>query len=101
MCKKLAITLTMILSANICWAFKPDDTAIVVVEFQNQWTEPGIYNRMIKDQYDSRNVYINTMELLSTARDNDFPVVQAPLIIDPKRKRGRFAWLRLQSYRKN
>lgn len=93
MYRKLIIAVTLILSAKPCWALEPEDTAIVVVEFQNQWTEPGLYNRMIKEQYDSRSVYDNTVKLLSAARDNNFPVVQAPLVIDPKKKRDWFAWL--------
>ncbi|MFK7733904.1 MAG: isochorismatase family cysteine hydrolase [Pseudomonadales bacterium] len=90
---RTAFALALLLSMNSSWALKPENTAIFVVEFQNQWTEPGLYNRMIKEQYDSRNVYENTVRLLSAARDRNFPVVQAPLVIDPKNKQGWFAWL--------
>lgn len=92
---KAVVALTLGLAVHPLWAFDADDTAIVVVEFQNQWTEPGLYNRMIKEQYESRNVYGNTRVLLSAARKSGFPVIQAPLIIDPKNKRGWFAWLTL------
>lgn len=76
--------------------FTPENTAIVVVEFQKQWTEPrfpGVYYRMIRKQYESRNVYEQTVRLLTSARSAEYPVVQAPLIIDPKEKKGIFAWL--------
>ncbi|QJB70488.1 isochorismatase family cysteine hydrolase [Parasphingorhabdus halotolerans] len=76
----------------------PSNTAVVVVEFQKQWTEPGFYNRMIKSEYESRNIFENTVNLLDSARENNFPVVQAPLVIDPKNKKGWFAWLTFASF---
>ena len=75
-----------------------DNTAVVVVEFQKQWTEPGFYHRMIRSEYTSRNVYQNTVRLLETARASQAPVIQAPLIIDPKKKKGWFAWLTFASF---
>lgn len=73
--------------------FSPENTAIVVVEFQKQWTEPGLYNRMIRKQYEPRNVFDETVRFLDAGRQTGYPVVQAPLIIDPKNKKGIFAWI--------
>ena len=76
--------------------FTPENTAIVVLEFQKQWTEPvfpKFYHKMIRKEYESRNVYDNTRQLLAMSRKADYPVVQAPLIIDPKNKKGKFAWI--------
>ena len=92
--------------ASLTWAttamsqtsldFTPENTAIVVVEFQKQWTEPGfpgIYHRMIRKQYNERSVYDHTDSFLSHARASGFSIIQAPLIIDPRNKQGAFAWL--------
>ena len=65
-------------------------SAIVLVEFQNQWTERGLYHRLIKGQLESRRVLENTRVLVREARKNGIKIIHAPLVIDPERKRG---WL--------
>ncbi len=37
-----------------------DRAAVLLVEFQNQWTLPGPYHRLIRDQLTSRSVVANT-----------------------------------------
>ena len=36
-------------------------SAVVLIEFQNQWTGKGLYNWLIKGQLTSRNVLAKTM----------------------------------------
>ncbi|MBI4733958.1 MAG: cysteine hydrolase, partial [Rubrobacteridae bacterium] len=60
---------------------------IVVIEFQKTWTEKGFFNRLIKKEYESRNVLDNTTALLLKARTLGLHIIQAPLIIDKKDKK--------------
>jgi len=66
--------------------FSPENTAIVVIEFQKTWTERGFFNRMIKKELDRKNTVENTIRFLDAARNDGFPIIQAPLIIDKKNK---------------
>ena len=59
-----------------------ENTAILLIEFQKTWTEKGIFYRLIKKEYLSRNVLANTKELISAARAKGIKVIQAPLILD-------------------
>ena len=68
-------------------------SAIVLIEFQNQWTDKGLYHWLIKDQLTSRNVLINTQTLVSEARKEGIKIIHAPLIIDPENKKGWLAHL--------
>ena len=68
-------------------------SAILLVEFQNQWTEKGFYNWLIRKQLDTRNVLENTKKLLGVAREHGMKIIHAPLIIDPKNKKGWLAYL--------
>jgi nicotinamidase-related amidase len=68
----------------------PPTTALVLVEFQNQWTAPGLYNSLVKGQLGSRGVVENARGLARAARGAGGLVVHAPLILDPENKRG---WL--------
>jgi len=68
-------------------------SAIVLVEFQNQWTEMGLYHWLIKGQLTSRDVLENTYALVNKARENGIEIIHAPLIIDPDNKRGWLAHL--------
>lgn len=43
-------------------------SAIVLIEFQNQWTGQGLYHWLIKGQLISRNVLANTLTLVDEAR---------------------------------
>ena len=68
-------------------------SAVVLIEFQNQWTGKGLYNWLIKGQLTSRNVLANTLTLVDEARKKGAKIIHAPLIIDPENKRGWLAWL--------
>ncbi|MFQ6083396.1 MAG: isochorismatase family cysteine hydrolase [Candidatus Aminicenantia bacterium] len=68
-------------------------SAIVLIEFQNQWTEKGLYHWLIKGQLKSRNVLENTYTLVKEAKKKGIKVIHAPLIIDPKNKKGWLAHL--------
>jgi len=65
-----------------------DDTAILLIEFQKTWTEKGIFHKIIKKEYMSRNVLCNTKVVLSAARNKGIKVIQTPLIIDKTDKEG-------------
>ncbi len=65
-------------------------SAILLVEFQNQWTLRGPYYRLIREQLESRQVVANTEVLVSRARAWGARIIHAPLVVDPRRKKG---WL--------
>ncbi len=65
-------------------------SAVVLVEFQNQWTNRGLYHSLIKGQLRSRGVLDNTRKVVEHAGSCKATVIHAPLVIDPKNKRG---WL--------
>ena len=68
-------------------------SAVVLIEFQNQWTTKGLYHWLIKGQLTSRNVLANTLALANEARKKGIKIIHAPLIIDPENKKGWLAWL--------
>ena len=68
-------------------------SAILLIEFQKQWTSKGLYNWLIKKQLNSRNVLTNTRKLVEKARKQGVIIIHAPLIIDPKNKKGMLAHL--------
>ena len=70
-----------------------DRSAIVLIEFQNQWTGKGLYHSLIKAQLTSRNVPANTITFVDEARKKGIKIIHAPLIIDPENKKGWLAWL--------
>lgn len=74
-------------------SIEPRQSAVVLVEFQEQWTGRGLYNALIKRQLESRKVLENTVRLVEEARNRGIAVVHAPLVIDPKNKKGAFAHL--------
>ncbi|NOX35529.1 MAG: cysteine hydrolase [Deltaproteobacteria bacterium] len=65
---------------------KPDDIAIILIEFQKTWTERSFFHKLIRKQYESKNVYQNTLELLEVARKKDVLIIQAPFILDKNNK---------------
>lgn len=65
---------------------KKDDIAILLIEFQKTWTEKSFFHKLIRKQYESKNVYQNTIELLEIARKEGVTVIQAPLILDKNDK---------------
>ncbi|MCX5042810.1 cysteine hydrolase [Aldersonia sp. NBC_00410] len=70
-----------------------DRTALLLIEFQKQWTGPGLYNRSIARELRRRDVIGNSLELVAASRAAGVPVVHAPLVIDPKQLNGTFARL--------
>lgn len=86
--KSLTILLIMTLSTQLNYSqnLKNEETAILVVEFQKTWSEGTFFHRLIKKEYQRKNVYKNTVELLNTARKNDVKIIQAPLILDKTNK---------------
>lgn len=68
-------------------------SAILLIEFQNQWTKKGLYHRLIKGQLEKRGVLENTKNLVDRARERGMKIIHAPLVIDPKNKRGWLAFL--------
>lgn len=68
-------------------------SAILLIEFQKQWTQKGLYNRLIKGQLNSRKVLENTKNFVDGARKRGIKIIHAPLIIDPKNKKGWLAFL--------
>jgi len=61
-------------------------TAILVVEFQKTWTEKSFFHKLIKKEYEAKNVYENTKHLLEIARKNSITVIQSPFILDKSDK---------------
>ena len=59
-----------------------ENTAVLLIEFQKTWTEKGIFRKIIKKEYEQRNVLNNTRSLISNARKGGVQVIQAPLILD-------------------
>ena len=59
-----------------------ENTTILLIEFQKTWTEKGIFYKIIKKEYKSRNVLGNTKEVISVARKQGVKIIQAPLILD-------------------
>ena len=60
--------------------------AILVVEFQKTWTQKSFFHKLIKKEYESRNVYQNTIQLLEAARKNGLTIIQSPFILDKNDK---------------
>jgi nicotinamidase-related amidase len=73
--------------------FEPDQTAVVLVEFQRQWTDSGLYNLLIRRSLECRNVVERTRETVEAAREAGVTVVHTPLLIDPDNKKGWLATL--------
>lgn len=69
--------------------------ALLLIEFQKQWTDRGIYYRLIRNQLQKRDVLENTRKLVAGARERNIPVIHAPLVIDPNHKKGWLAHLTL------
>ncbi|NOY56756.1 MAG: cysteine hydrolase [Actinobacteria bacterium] len=67
--------------------------ALVLIEFQKQWTEPGLYHRLVRRQLEARHTVATARRIVRAARHEGVVVIHAPLIIDPKRKRGLLAHL--------
>ena len=57
-------------------------SAILVVEFQKTWSERSFFHSLIRKEYESKNVYQNTRQLLDAARKKGMKVIQSPFILD-------------------
>ena len=73
--------------------YDPSSTAIVLVEFQRQWTAPGLYHRMIARELARLSSIEHAAALVAQARRAGALVVHAPLVVDPAHKRGTLAHL--------
>lgn len=72
--------------------FNTHEAAIVLIEFQKQWTEKGLFHWLIKQQLESRDVVENTQRLLKEARERGVTIIYAPLVVDPQHKKGWMAY---------
>ena len=61
-------------------------TAILIVEFQKTWTQRSFFYKLIKKEYESRNIYQNTIKSLEAARKNGLTIIQSPFILDKNDK---------------
>lgn len=73
--------------------FDPDRTALVLVEFQRQWIDLGLYNLLVRRSLAKHDVVERTRDTVRAARDAGVLVVHAPLVIDLENKRGWLATL--------
>lgn len=67
--------------------------ALVLVEYQRQWTERGLFRWMVRTVLKRNNVIQNTIDLTREARALGVPVIHAPFVVDPDNKRGLYAHL--------
>lgn len=74
-------------------AIPKNEIAIVLVEFQKQWTEKGLFHCLIKHQMESRAVVENTRRLVTQARESGVTIIHAPLVVNPHNKKGWLAYL--------
>ena len=58
----------------------PKETAVVLIEFQNDFTsEGGTLHDAVKPVMDSTNMLANTVEMVATARQLGATIVHAPI----------------------
>lgn len=69
------------------------NSAVVLIEFQNQWTEKGLYHRLIKKQLEANGIIGNTKAFVEESRKRGLTIIHAPLVIDPANKKGWLAYL--------
>jgi len=72
--------------------FNNSESAIVLVEFQEQWTEKGLFHWMVKRQLKSRDAIKNTQKLIVESRKRGVSIIHAPLVVDPRNKKGWMAY---------
>ncbi|VAV99898.1 hypothetical protein MNBD_ACTINO02-1591 [hydrothermal vent metagenome] len=70
-------------------------SALVLIEFQRQWTDPGLYNLVIRRQLDHRNVVETARRVAAAARREGVTVIHTPLVVDPAHKQGALGHLTL------
>lgn len=81
-----ALTNGIYSNGELDFNFTPDNTAIVVVEFQKTWTEKCFFHWLIKKELQRKNVIESTITFLNKARQQRFTIIQAPLILDKSDK---------------
>lgn len=64
------------------------NTVLVLNEYQKQWTMKSLYHKMIKGELRKRNVIDNVHTLIKFWRTKKLPIIHAPIIQDPKNKKG-------------
>jgi nicotinamidase-related amidase len=58
----------------------PDTTAIVLIEYQNDFTTPGgVFHDGVKDVMQSNNMLANTVEVATKSRAAGVTVMHAPI----------------------
>ncbi|MBT3314714.1 MAG: cysteine hydrolase [Anaerolineae bacterium] len=72
---------------------KVNESAIVLIEFQKEWTKKGLFYTLIKSQLEKRNAIQNTQSFVAEARKLGIKIIHAPLIVDPANKKGWMAYL--------
>lgn len=72
--------------------FNSSESAVVLVEFQKQWTEKGLFHWLVKKQIESRDVIKNTQWLTLEARKRGALIIHAPLVVDLQNKKGWMAY---------
>jgi len=80
------IIMTVLTQTAFSQNIQKDNTAILLIEFQKTWTEKGLFRKIIKSEYEKRNILSNTENLLLKARKEGVTLIQAPLILDKKDK---------------
>jgi len=65
------------------FAFNPEETAILLVEYQNDFTSPGgkLYDA-VKDCMEKTNMLENSQKLVSAARDAGCKIIHLPISFD-------------------
>jgi nicotinamidase-related amidase len=72
---------------------EPHRTVLLLLEFQQQWTQPGLFHFLIRRELHTRQVMHHAAQAVTHARRHGIPVIHAPLVVDPHHKRGLYAWL--------
>lgn len=65
-----------------------NNSALLLIEFQKQWTEKNLYRCFINEQLNKTRAVSNTLKFVSEARSRGVKIIHAPLIIDPHNKIG-------------
>ena len=62
---------------------KSDKTALILIEFQNDFCkEGGKLNALVRDEIARNNTIANAVNLLSGAREKKIHIVHCPFVLD-------------------
>lgn len=64
---------------------------LVLLEFQQQWTKPGLFHALVSREMRRLDVMAKTITLTNAAREAAVPVLHAPLWVDPRNLKGLYA----------